>query len=136
MKFCLNCGHEIEDNAEICPYCGKKVSSKSYAEKKDVQNTNTNRNEFEINSNMKVLIYIFSVIFEIPGVVLLLIYGIKEMNFHLEYDLSELSEAGINVVRELSGNDLNIILIIVGIVLIVLGAIISSAPRIIKYSKK
>lgn len=26
--FCENCGHELEDNAEICTYCGTRPSKK------------------------------------------------------------------------------------------------------------
>lgn len=138
MKFCLSCGHEVEDDVVICPYCGKKVSSKSYSEKKNIQSSDssTNKAEFEISLNMEIFIRIFGAIFSFPGLVLLLFYGYKEYDFRSEYDLSELSEAEINIGRELTGNDLNITLIIVGAILLILGVFISNILKILKHSKK
>ncbi len=138
MKFCLHCGNEIDDNDEVCPYCGKKVSTKSKTQTttKSTGSYISNDKNDEISSTTRIIIYILSAIFDIPGTVLFILYGIKEFQFHSEYDLSELSEAGINAVRELTGNDLNITLIIVGIVLMILGVIISIAPKIIKSIKR
>ncbi len=25
MKYCKQCGHDVDDNAEVCPYCGEKL---------------------------------------------------------------------------------------------------------------
>ena len=25
MKYCTNCGKQIDENVKFCPYCGKKV---------------------------------------------------------------------------------------------------------------
>ena len=136
MKFCLHCGKEIEDNVEVCPYCREKVSTKSellIGSKSEVSYKSKTNNE--ISSTTKILIFVFGLMFEMTGLVLFAIYGIKELRFNLDYDLSELSDAGIDVVRELTGNNLNVTLIVVGLALAVLGILILNAQKIIKYIK-
>ena len=136
MKFCLHCGKEIEDNVEVCPYCREKVSTKSellIGSKSEVSYKSKTNNE--ISSTTKILIFVFGLMFEMTGLVLFAIYGIKELRFNLDYDLSELSDAGIDVVRELTGNNLNVTLIFVGLALAVLGILILNAQKIIKYIK-
>ena len=37
MKYCVNCGKEIDDNAYVCPNCGVKVATEeNYKEKGNV----------------------------------------------------------------------------------------------------
>lgn len=124
MKYCLNCGHEVSQNDKRCPYCGKELQVNTYESTIVNQSSNVNidkKNEHDNKFAIRVLTTILGVVFVIPGLILLIVYISKEIAFHNDYDLSDLTELGINVAREATGNDLNVTLIIVGVILFLIG---------------
>lgn len=113
MKFCIHCGEVIDDNVLVCPKCGKatnsKVSNTSNSTLGSTPSSNTNytyNNSSNVsNSQLQPVLMAFSILASLAvvvGVILLIIGGIQEFRFRQEYDLSDLTDAGINLVRKYS----------------------------------
>ena len=118
MKFCLHCGEEIDDNEVVCPKCGKPVKESSKTSNvvvNPVSNSTltqsvSNPSNVQTQSVLLVFGILASIAFTV-GLILLAIGGIQEYKFRSEYDLSELTEAGINLVRKYSNysNSINLL---------------------------
>lgn len=135
MKYCIHCGQKINDDETFCSKCGKRQSTESNEGNLINQNiTKKDENKPEISLNAKLITRIVGVVLTMPGVILFLVFVIKEFSFKTNYDLSKLSETGINLLRETTGNDLNVAMIIVGLILMVVGVLISSMPQILKWN--
>ena len=101
MKFCLHCGEEIDDNTSICPKCGKSILSKTTMVNENSQSTKYLNKESGLNNVLTVFTIIASLVVSV-GIILLAIGGFMEYQFRNEYDLSNLSDAGINLIRQYS----------------------------------
>lgn len=102
MKFCKYCGEVIDDNVVVCPKCGKKIGSSNQQSKIINSNNNTqNSSDSSIQNILNVFGILAGLAFAV-GVVLLMIGGIQEYLFRTEYDLSNLTQEGINLVRKYS----------------------------------
>ncbi len=109
MKFCNRCGRELEDEVMVCPHCGgaSKATKPSYGSGSRIN-----------SSTASLLINLFFVAIFLTGVILLVVFGIKEIDFNTHYDLSGYSSKGVDLIRSLTGNDANIPCLIVGGVLV------------------
>lgn len=136
MKFCINCGADIDDDCTTCPKCGRSVNKEddhgkanrlSSNQKLDSSqlpnNENTNLEENskkgipDSNTPLGAAIFVFRVISSIAiavGGILLMLGGYKEYEFRATYDLKDLSEAGINLARKYSNYSDSISLMTIG----------------------
>lgn len=111
MKFCTHCGEVIEDDVVVCPKCGKALNSKTTSTSTSTvsystPNTNsTNSGLSNSSGQVQSVLMVFGILASLAlvvGVILLIAGGIQEYQFRQEYDLSQLSDAGINLVRKYS----------------------------------
>lgn len=106
MKFCTKCGAVIEDSCVVCPQCGNSTNSKiSNVQSNNSNSFNPNVSSLPSNDGAKTVLMIFSILGGLAfgiGIILLAIGGYQEFMFRNEYDLSNLSEAGIKLARSLS----------------------------------
>lgn len=104
MKFCTKCGAEIEDSCVICPKCGNNTNSKTSSQTTNSGIYSTN-NINSSNEGAKAVLMIFSILGGLAlgvGIILLAIGGYQEFMFRNEYNLKDLTDAGIKLVRSLS----------------------------------
>lgn len=102
MKFCKYCGEVIDDNVVVCPKCGNNIGSSNEQSKIINSNNNTQNSSDPSIKNILTVFGILAGLAFAVGVVLLMIGGIQEYLFRTEYDLSNLTQEGVNLVRKYS----------------------------------
>ena len=76
MKFCPNCGTQIEDNNLICVECGVEISKKSPVIEKSIPKQMTNIEALDDNAAYRnvFLLVILGMLLPLVGVILYLIW--------------------------------------------------------------
>ena len=100
MKYCIHCGTKLEDEALYCQKCGAKQTDSAIQRQNEGPSlTSTSKNPpisyFRIAEALCALLLVL-------GVILLAVGGFQELEFKRTYDLTGLTEATIDLLRQRS----------------------------------
>lgn len=140
LRHCSYCGKELHDDFGYCPYCGhstNRPTSKMLVKDTGIKKEINNNTAVPKKDNNRDILFLIMIILGVVGIAFFVIYGIKELIFQIDYAgrLSYYSSSQREALRESTGNDLNIVMLIIGFTLGIISAIFEWIIKS-KYKKK